>query len=178
MLPIHSHHRQAVPSERLELNAAEKRLLAAEEEARGCRLQEMRKLPLYDMCFACGEANLIGLHLHFFLLPGEDGCLAFFTPRPEHQSYNGRMHGGLITVLLDEIMGNYLFMKEGTPAYTARIDLRFREPVRIGATIRCVGRETKRKGRLVVMEGQIVTEDGTVAAEAVSHMMLEKEQPK
>ncbi|MGI6262516.1 MAG: PaaI family thioesterase [Succiniclasticum sp.] len=175
-MPVtHTHPEQAVPEERLELNATEKRLLAEEEAARGCRLQELKKLPRYNMCFACGEANPIGLHLHFFLLPDNEGCLSFFTPRREHQSYNGRMHGGLITVLLDETMGNYLFMKEGTPAYTARIDLRFRKPVRIGSTIKCLGRETKRKGRLVIMEGKIVTDDGTVAAEAVSHMMLEKE---
>ena len=82
-------------------------------------------------------------HLHFFWIP--NGVMAFFTPKPEHQSYNGRMHGGLITVLLDEIMGNYLFKKEGVPAYTARIDLRFRTPVQIGTTIRCEGHEVKRK---------------------------------
>lgn len=80
MLPIHSHHCQAVPPERLELNAAEKRLLAAEEAARGCRLQEMRKLPLYDMCFACGEANPIGLHLHFSCCPERTGAWPFSRP--------------------------------------------------------------------------------------------------
>ena len=138
------------------------------------------------------EENPVGLHLHFFWIP--NGVMAFFTPKPEHQSYNGRMHGGLITVLLDEIMGNYLFKKEGVPAYTARIDLRFRTPVQIGTTIRytaridlrfrtpvqigttirCEGHEVKRKGRLVVMEGVIINPDGTVAAEATSTLMLEK----
>ena len=165
-----------VRPEALEMNEAEKRFLAAEEARLGQKLEELSKPPTYNMCFACGEANPIGLHLHFFLIP--DGCMAFFTPLPEHQSYNGRMHGGLITVLLDEIMGNYLFCKEGTPAYTARIDLRFRKPVRIGSTIKCVGREIKRKGRLVIMEGKIFNEDGTIAAEAESHMMWEKEATK
>ena len=38
-------------------------------------------------------------------------------PRQEHQSYDGRMHGGLISVLLDEIMGHYLLrtQKENLP---------------------------------------------------------------
>ena len=148
-------------------------MLEEEEKKFGAKLPEMPKDRQYGMCFACGEENPIGLHLHFFRLP--DGVLAFFTPKPEHQSYNGRMHGGLITVLLDEIMGNYLFKKEGVPAYTARIDLRFRAPVQIGTTIRCEGHEVKRKGRLVVMEGVITNPDGTVAAEATSTLMLEKE---
>ena len=90
---------------------------------------------------------------------------------------NGKAVAGYVdadTVLLDEIMGNYLFKKEGVPAYTARIDLRFRTPVQIGTTIRCEGHEVKRKGRLVVMEGVIINPDGTVAAEATSTLMLEK----
>ena len=133
----------------LQMNETERKLLAEEEKKYGTKLMEMPKDQKYGMCFACG-------------------------PKPEHQSYNGRMHGGLITVLLDEIMGNYLFKKEGVPAYTARIDLRFRTPVQIGTTIRCEGHEVKRKGRLVVMEGVIINPDGTVAAEATSTLMLEK----
>ena len=136
----------------LQMNETERKLLAEEEKKYGTKLMEMPK--------------------HFFWIP--NGVMAFFTPKPEHQSYNGRMHGGLITVLLDEIMGNYLFKKEGVPAYTARIDLRFRTPVQIGTTIRCEGHEVKRKGRLVVMEGVIINPDGTVAAEATSTLMLEK----
>lgn len=161
-----------VVTQHLQMNETEKMLLAAEEEKYGEKLVEMSKDQKYGMCFACGEENPVGLHLHFFWIP--NGVMAFFTPKPEHQSYNGRMHGGLITVLLDEIMGNYLFKKEGVPAYTARIDLRFRTPVQIGTTIRCEGHEVKRKGRLVVMEGVIINPDGTVAAEATSTLMLEK----
>ena len=76
-----------VRPEALEMNEAEKRFLAAEEARLGQKLEELSKTPTYNMCFACGEANPIGLHLHFFLIP--DGCMAFFTPLPEHQSYNG-----------------------------------------------------------------------------------------
>lgn len=101
-------------------------------------------------------------------------CVAYFTPKPEHQSYDGRMHGGLISVLLDEIMGHYLFTTEGKPAYTAKMELRYRQPVMIGETVKCVGRRLKQKGRLVEMQGQIITKDGTVAAEAVAKMMLEE----
>ena len=158
--------------EHLQMNEMEKKLLEEEGKRYGQPLEEISKDIKYDMCFACGEKNPIGLHLHFFWIP--NGVLAFFTPRQEHQSYDGRMHGGLITVLLDEIMGNYLFRKEGVPAYTARIDLRFRTPVKIGDTIRCEGHEVKRKGRLVIMEGVITNPDGTVAAEATSTMMMEK----
>ena len=75
----------------------------------------------YTWCFACGKDNPIGLKMEFTMDAEE--CVAYFTPRQEHQSYDGRMHGGLISVLLDEIMGHYLFVTEGKPAYTAKIDM-------------------------------------------------------
>jgi len=40
---------------------------------------------------------------------------------------------------------------------------------------KCVGRRLKKKGRLVEMQGQIITKDGIVAAEAVAKMMLEED---
>ena len=60
----------------------------------------------YPMCFACGKKNPIGLKMTFKM--DEKECVSYFTPKEEHQSYNGMMHGGLISVLLDEIIGHYL----------------------------------------------------------------------
>ena len=54
----------------------------------------------YSWCFACGKDNPSGLHMRFEI--DDDKCTAYFTPRREHQSYPGRMHGGLVAVLLDE----------------------------------------------------------------------------
>ena len=153
------------------LREGEKRLLAREEKKLGHCLTEMAP-PAYSMCFACGKENPLGLHLHFFSIPG--GCLAFFTPSHEHQSYNDRMHGGLIMTLMDEVMGNYLFLNTGIPAYTGKMETRFRTPVLIGETVKVICREIRRKGPLSVMEARVLHEDGTVAAEATSHMMFEQ----
>lgn len=152
------------------LTHQEKAVIVAEEKKLGFSLTEWKQKSEYDMCFACGIHNPIGLHLHFFLIP--NGCLAVFTPSHEHQSYNDRMHGGLIMTLMDEVMGNYLFMKEGKPAYTGKMESRFRNPVLIGETVIIFCQETKRKGHLVVMEAQVKKPDGTICAEATSHMML------
>ncbi len=124
----------------------------------------------YTWCFACGKDNPIGFKLEF--QEENDTCVAYFTPKKEHQSYDGRMHGGLISVLLDEIMGHYLFVLEGKPAYTAKMEVRFREPVFIGEEIKCVGKLLKRKGRLVEMQGEIINKNNKVVAEAVAKMML------
>ncbi len=126
----------------------------------------------YSWCFACGKDNPIGLHMHFSMDDAE--CRAWFTPQRQHQSYNGRMHGGLVAVLLDEVKGNYLFCKEGKQAYTAKLEIRYRQPLLIGEEVLCIGREVQRRGRLVEMLGQILKRDGTVVAEAHSKMMLEE----
>ncbi|MDO5596830.1 MULTISPECIES: PaaI family thioesterase [Acidaminococcus] len=124
------------------------------------------------MCFGCGRDNPMGLHLHF--RTDENGCYTSFVPQPVHQSYDGRMHGGLISTLLDETMGNYPYMYEHKVAYTARLEVRFRQPVRIGERIRVITKVKRRKGQLLEMTGQVVREDGTVAAEADGKLMYEE----
>ena len=128
----------------------------------------------YTMCFACGKDNEQGLHMQFEVT---DECVrAYFTPQPQHQSYSGRVHGGLVAVLLDEVTGNYLFCKEGVPAYTARMEIRYRAPLLIGEEVICEGTELKRKGRMVEMQGVVKKHDGTILAESLSKMMLEEKK--
>lgn len=126
------------------------------------------------MCFGCGKDNPMGLHLHF--RTDEDGCYTSFVPQPVHQSYDGRMHGGLISTLLDETMGNYPYMYEHKVAYTARLEVRFRQPVRIGERIDVITKVKRRKGQLLEMTGQVIREDGTVAAEADGKLMYEERE--
>ena len=124
------------------------------------------------MCFGCGKDNPMGLHLHF--RTDENGCYTSFVPQPVHQSYDGRMHGGLISTLLDETMGNYPYMYEHKVAYTSRLEVRFRQPVRIGERIDVITKVKRRKGMLLEMTGQVIREDGTVAAEADGKLMYEE----
>ena len=126
------------------------------------------------MCFGCGKDNPMGLHLHF--RTDENGCYTSFVPQPVHQSYDGRMHGGLISTLLDETMGNYPYMYEHKVAYTARLEVRFRQPVRIGERIHVITKVIRRKGQLLEMTGQVIREDGTVAAEADGKLMYEERE--
>lgn len=123
-------------------------------------------------CFGCGHDNPIGLKLDMKL----DGnrCVAYFTPKVEHESYGDRMHGGLTSTLLDEVMGDYVFRKAGKPAYTARLEIRFRSAIRIGETVKVEGWPEVHRGRLFIMKGKITHADGTPAAEAKAEMMLAK----
>ena len=123
-------------------------------------------------CFGCGRDNPIGLKLDMKL--DGDRCVAYFKPKAEHESYGDRMHGGLTSTLLDEVMGDYVFRKAGKPAYTARLEIRFRSAIRIGETVKVEGWPEVHRGRLFIMKGKITHADGTPAAEAKAEMMLAK----
>ena len=123
-------------------------------------------------CFGCGRDNPIGLKLDMKL--DGDRCVAYFTPKAEQESYGDRMHGGLTSTLLDEVMGDYVFRKAGKPAYTARLEIRFRSAIRIGETVKVEGWPEVHRGRLFIMKGKITHADGTPAAEAKAEMMLAK----
>ncbi|MFQ6057252.1 MAG: PaaI family thioesterase [Anaerolineae bacterium] len=124
----------------------------------------MRKQPNSRMCFVCGMENPIGLKLFFY--ENEQGqVIAHFTPREEHQGYPEVMHGGLVTALLDEIMGRVAIGRE-LWMVTAKMEVKFRHPVPIGQPLTLVGEATRLRGRIMQARGEIRLEDGTVAAEA------------
>ncbi len=83
------------------------------------------------MCAICGVDNKYGLHAQFYNM--EDGSvMSKFQYREEHQSYPGRVHGGLITAMLDEMGLRALWAKEGNEeemGVTMSLDTKYRKPV-------------------------------------------------
>lgn len=115
------------------------------------------------MCFACGQKNPIGLKLEF--TEEGDYYQTQFTPVAAHQGYNDILHGGIMSTLMDEIMGRYLYIKE-IIALTVELNVRFKKAVKIGQKLIVEGRISKDRGRLIEMIGVARLENGTVVAEA------------
>jgi acyl-coenzyme A thioesterase PaaI-like protein len=122
-----------------------------------------------DWCFACGKENPIGLKMEFFERDGR--YVSVFVPGPEHQSYEGTLHGGIASTLLDEVMGRYHCMR-GLKAVTARLELRFRHPTPVGQALTVSGWVVKERGKLIEMAGNIALADGTITAEAKSVLVV------
>ncbi|MBI3127246.1 MAG: PaaI family thioesterase [Candidatus Tectomicrobia bacterium] len=130
-----------------------------------------RGRPDADGCFVCGPANPIGLKLAF-RLEGEV-CRSEFTPQAVHQGYDGVTHGGILFSALDDVMANWLFLR-GARAYTARGEIRYREPVPVGTPLILEGRLKAAKGRFVTLRGLALRagDGGTVAeSESVFHVV-------
>lgn len=123
----------------------------------------LEKDEVNQWCFACGRLNPIGLKLQF--TEENDTYIARFTAGPEHQSYDGIVHGGIISTLLDEITTRYVYIK-GVTVVTARLEVRFRQPTPIGVELKITGKITGQRGKMYELAGMVELPDGTVTAEA------------
>jgi acyl-coenzyme A thioesterase PaaI-like protein len=123
----------------------------------------MKKQPNSRMCFVCGIDNPIGLKLKFYT-DAEGRCIAHFRPGPEHQGYPGHLHGGIISTLLDEVMGRVLTHQE-IWAMTGRLEVKFGKPVPLDQELTIVGELTRSRSRAYEARGEIRLADGTVLVE-------------
>ncbi|MDQ3669131.1 MAG: PaaI family thioesterase [Actinomycetota bacterium] len=115
-------------------------------------------------CFACGRQNPTGLHLDFDV--ARDRATARYTGNPSHQGYDGFLHGGVVTALLDETMG-WAFFQRGVWGVTARLTITFREPVVVGEELLVSGWIVRERSRAIETRGQLErARDGVVLAEA------------
>jgi len=116
-------------------------------------------------CMVCGLQNDFGLHASFYELDNDE-VLAVFIPREQHQSYPGRLHGGISSTILDETIGRALMISQPEQfGVTVEISVRFKKPVPIDEELRVTGRITVDSKRFYEGTGEIILADGTVAVE-------------
>jgi uncharacterized protein (TIGR00369 family) len=117
------------------------------------------------MCLVCGLKNHSGLKASFYELEGGD-LAATFIGRQEHQSYPGRLHGGIATAILDEAIGRAIRSRYGDTLWgvTVEITTRFKKPIPLETklTVRC--RITHEDSRFFEGTGEIVLPGGEIAA--------------
>jgi acyl-coenzyme A thioesterase PaaI-like protein len=119
-------------------------------------------------CFACGDANPIGMHLDDIRREG-DQVLATLHPRPEFQSYPGVLHGGLSATALDEVMGYASILLAGIWAATATMDVRYRAQVPYDGLLPLVaGLIDTPRGRRVRTWSRLHLPSGEIGAEATA----------
>ena len=124
-----------------------------------------------NRCFVCGPGNAAGLNVRFRLDAGV--CRAEFTPGDTHVGYDGVTHGGILFSLLDDVMANVVFL-QGERCFTAKAEVRYRQPLPVGTPVRLEGWQQRRKGRLALLEGRILRQDDdSVVAEASGSFMID-----
>ncbi len=121
-----------------------------------------------DHCFACGQANPIGLHLVFALTP--EGATAQFTPTPAHQGFVGIVHGGILSTLMDEAMAQAI-IGAGYHAVTARITIDFKKPAQVGQPLTVTGKIVEHKHQLLKATAEI-RQAGELTAKADAAFLI------
>lgn len=136
------------------------------------RYSVVKKQNNSSKCFVCGLGNDAGLHAAFYETEAGE-LVALVKPAEEHQSYPGRMHGGVAAALLDETIGRAIAIgKEGDVwGVTVELTTKYRKPLPLGQELRVVGRVTKDGSRFFEGSGEILLENGEVAVQATGRYL-------
>ena len=127
-----------------------------------------------NYCFACGTENPYGLHLKFAL---EDETLLAKKILPcEFQGYEGIVHGGIVTTMLDEAMSKFIQEKYHEQALTGRLEVRFKNPTPTNQELKISAWQESQRRNIIFLKSTIETEDGTVTAEATAKFAVVSEQ--
>jgi len=115
-------------------------------------------------CFACGELNEHGIHLDLHV--EGDRCWTELRLDDRFQGWDGIAHGGIVCTILDEVMAWSLASTDNL-GVTARMNVAFRRPVRLGHAIRATGWMATRNRRVIDTAANLVDlETGEVLATA------------
>lgn len=121
------------------------------------------------MCFGCGSQNDGGLHLSFHW----DGEVygTCWVPERRHQGWAGRVHGGLLALLLDEALSRAALERHGLHWVTAELTTRLKAPAHIGEALAVTARIIAVRPRLIICAGDVRTEAGKLVATGQAKLM-------
>ena len=120
------------------------------------------------MCMVCGLDNPFGVRAPFYSM--EDGRV--FSPfkfHINHQSYPGRVHGGMVTTVLDELGIRALWAKtldESKFGVTTSLTTKYRKPAPYDTELVSVGRLISETSRFFIVEAGLYDPEGMLIAEA------------
>jgi uncharacterized protein (TIGR00369 family) len=117
-------------------------------------------------CFGCAPNNPAGVKMEFY----EDGdeVVSIWKPKPEFQGWIHTLHGGIQSVLLDEICAWVVLRKLQTTGVTSKMETRFRKSISTNDSnivLRANLKEQKRN--IAIVEARIYNEQGELCTEAL-----------
>ncbi|MCP5104181.1 MAG: PaaI family thioesterase [bacterium] len=124
-----------------------------------------------NFCFVCGTGNPNGLRLSFTYNEGT-GDVVSETVFPRHfQGWEGVLHGGIISMVLDEIMIKAAEHK-GLKCVTAELNVKFKKPALTNTPYVIRGKINEIKRKLALAEGAVTDADKKVIATASSKLFI------
>ncbi|MDR2822387.1 MAG: PaaI family thioesterase [Acholeplasmatales bacterium] len=122
-------------------------------------------------CFICGLNNSFGFKARFYELENKQ-LVSIVTGDSNHQSYPNRMHGGLISALLDETIGRAIQIYHSDLfGVTTSLSIKYRKPVPLNKKLIVIGTITSDTRLLFEGEGAIYDTDFNLLATATGKYM-------
>lgn len=134
-------------------------------------MKVIKKQTNSKMCIICGMENHAGVRAPFYEM--ENGSvISLFSFQDIHQSYPERTHGGLISTMLDEIIGRAIWVLEPDIwGVTIDINVKFRKPVPYNVKLKAYGKIIKNSKRFFTGVGYILDEEDHILAEGVANYL-------
>ncbi|OGS22649.1 MAG: hypothetical protein A2252_03460 [Elusimicrobia bacterium RIFOXYA2_FULL_39_19] len=123
------------------------------------------------MCFACGERNPEGLNLNFLLDTQNKTLTAKFTPSKKYQGFKDIVHGGIIALIIDEVMANLAF-KLSIPAVTAEISVKFIKPALVNSELTFTGKIKDDSKKIIFTEASVTNAEGSLVATGTGKLLV------
>lgn len=124
-----------------------------------------KDMPGYN-CFGCAPHNEAGVKMVFY--EEGDEIVSYWTPQPQFQGWLDTLHGGIQSVLLDEICGWTIFRKLQVAGMTTKMETRYRRAVPTNqGNISLRAHITEQRRNLVTVEAKLFDTDGNLCTEAV-----------
>ena len=111
-----------------------------------------------NRCVVCGPDNPRGFHIKFESHP-EGGVQGQWKASRDWEGFQGVLHGGVISTLLDEAMAKAVLAGRHQ-AMTCELKVRYRHHVATGEVLRIRGWITEVKKRRILTEARVSTEQG------------------
>ena len=133
----------------------------------------LRQLKNADNCIVCGTENPASMNARFYVLDNDD-ILCIAHPGKDHESYPGRLHGGLVSSVLDECMARVLQAEDiDATAITLSMTVNFRIPVPTEEKLHAISHLIKRYSNgAFTASAEIRLKNGQIAAEATGKYLL------
>ena len=131
-------------------------------------MKVLRKQANSLMCFICGINNDAGLKANFYEMENNT-LVALINGKDIHQSYPNRMHGGIISAIIDESIGRAIWIDEpNTWGVTMDLSIKYRKPVPLNEDLFVITKITKNTKRGFEGIGYIVNKEHQVLAEGTA----------
>jgi len=122
-------------------------------------------LPTYERCYVCGQSHPRGLRVRFFTGDFGQVC-ARFRPDCNQTGYKNIVHGGVVSALLDELLGWPIALQTGRMAVTGELTVCFLTPMHDEHIYLATAYPGKDRGRYWKGKGDIRDAQGNIYAKA------------